>query len=218
MGERMRRGARADLAQLELLDRAERDLACHHGVERICGVDEAGRGPLAGPVLVAAVVLDPADPIAGLRDSKKLPEPTRRELATEIRRRARDWSVVAVDHQEIDRLNILGATLAGMRRAVDALDPRPELVLVDGNRLPALDIGDPAQWRAEVKGDDRFASIAAASILAKVERDRIMVELDAAHPGYGFASHKGYPTLQHRRALAELGPAPIHRRSFRLDY
>ncbi|MAE70761.1 MAG: ribonuclease HII [Gemmatimonadetes bacterium] len=199
------------------LDAAESELH-RKGLGPICGVDEAGRGPLAGPVVVAAVVLSHRRRVAGVRDSKKLSPASREELAAEIRVSALEYAIVAVDHEEIDRLNILTATLEGMRRAVESLDLRPALVLVDGNRLPKFEAEAGEEWRAVVKGDDRFASIAAASILAKVERDHIMVQLDRRYPGYGFAGHKGYPTVQHRRALSEMGPCPVHRRSFRLDY
>ena len=169
-------------------------------------------------MVVAAVVLSPLRRVAGVRDSKKLTPASREALALEIRATALKYAVIVVDHEEVDRLNILAATLEGMRRAVESLDLRPALVLVDGNRLPEVDAEEGVRWRAVVKGDDRFASIAAASILAKVERDRIMVQLDLRYPGYGFAAHKGYPTVQHRRALVAMGPCPVHRRSFRLDY
>jgi ribonuclease HII len=174
------------------------------------GVDEAGRGPLAGPVIAAAVILDPTAPIAGLRDSKRLSPARRVALAALIRSRALAWSLGIAGPEEIDRINILEATHAAMRRAVAGLDPAPELVLVDGNRLPGL----PVAGRAVVGGDDSVAAISAASILAKVERDGRMVALAQQYPGYGFDRHKGYPTAAHRRALSELGPSPAHRRSF----
>lgn len=177
----------------------------------VAGVDEAGRGPLAGPVVVAAVILDPRRRIRGLADSKILCEKRRDTLAPRIRERAIAWSVVVVDTAEIERLNILGATLAGMARAIAQLAPAPTLALVDGNRLPkAL----PCTARAVVGGDASEPAISAASILAKTERDRIMREFDLLHPGYGFARHKGYPTPEHFAALEQLGPCPIHRRGF----
>ena len=178
---------------------------------RICGVDEAGRGPLAGPVAVAAVILDPRRPIEGLGDSKKLSESRREALAPLIRDRALAWQLVFVSAAEIDQVNILQATLAGMSRAVRALSPTAELALVDGNRLPP-DLPCPAQ--ALVKGDALESAIMAASILAQVGRDQLMVAMDATHPGYGFAVHKGYPTPMHLEALRRLGPCPEHRRSF----
>ncbi len=181
------------------------------GEARIVGVDEAGRGPLAGPVAVAAVVLDPARRIEGLGDSKVLTESAREALFPRIQAEARAWSIVLVHAEEIDRLNILRATLEGMRRAVAALGIAPCRVLVDGNRLPP-GLGAPAE--AIVKGDARIAAISAASILAKVARDRWMLDLHGAYPGYGFAAHKGYPTPDHLDALRRLGPCPAHRRSF----
>lgn len=174
------------------------------------GVDEVGRGPLAGDVVAAAVMLDPKQPIEGLRDSKKLSHKRREQLAALIKDRALCWSVARASVAEIDQINILQASLLAMKRAVTALTPQPGFVLVDGNRLP--------QWsyaaQAVVKGDDRVGAIAAASILAKVQRDQELVELDAIYPGYGFASHKGYPTAVHLKALRELGVTPVHRRSF----
>lgn len=178
---------------------------------RIAGVDEAGRGPLAGPVVVAAVILDPACPIRGLADSKVLDAERREQLAILIRAHALAWSVCAVEAGEIDRLNILGATLAGMSRALRRLQPGPALALIDGNRLPP-DL--PCPGRAIVRGDASEPAISAASILAKTARDRLMLELDHRYPGYGFGQHKGYPTAAHVRALGELGPCPEHRRSF----
>jgi ribonuclease HII len=176
----------------------------------IAGVDEVGRGPLAGDVVAAAVILDPARPIAGLRDSKKLSARRREELAGLIMDRALAWSVARATVAEIDQLNILQASLLAMHRAVRALEPQPVYVLVDGNRLPRWD------YAAEpvVKGDDRVPAIAAASILAKVQRDRELVELERQYPGYGFAAHKGYPTAAHLEALQTLGVTPVHRRSF----
>jgi ribonuclease HII len=180
-------------------------------VRRIAGVDEAGRGPLAGPVVVAAVILDPRRPIDGLADSKVLSEAQRDELAPLIRAHALAWSVVAVDIDEIERLNILGATLIGMERALRALQTAPVLALIDGNRLPK---NLPCRARAIVDGDATEPAIGAASILAKTERDRIMRAFDDAHPGYGFARHKGYSTPEHLVALERLGPCAIHRRGF----
>ena len=176
----------------------------------ICGVDEAGRGPLAGPVVVAAVVLDPARPIAGLDDSKKLEPAEREALAPLIRAAARGFSVIVVPAAEVDSLNVLGATLAGMARAVAALSEPPSLALIDGDRPPRLCV----PLRTVVRGDAKVPAIAAASVLAKVARDALMVELDAVHPGYGFAKHKGYPTPDHLAALKRLGPCVEHRRSF----
>lgn len=178
---------------------------------RIAGVDEAGRGPLAGPVAVAAVILDPSRPIAGLGDSKALSEARRDALEPLIRERALAWHVEWVSAAEIDRLNILRATLEGMARAVNALRPGAERALIDGNRLPP---GLPCPAEALVKGDAREPAIMAASILAKVARDRWMRELDVLHPGYGFAVHKGYPTPAHLEILRRLGPCVEHRRSF----
>jgi len=178
---------------------------------RVCGVDEAGRGPLAGPVAVAAVILDPRRPIEGLGDSKALSEARRDALAPLIRERALAWHLEFVGTDEIDRLNILHATMAGMARAVHALRPQADYALVDGNRIPP---GLPCPAEALVKGDAREPAIMAASILAKVARDQLMVAMDATHPGYGFAVHKGYPTPMHLEALRRLGPCEQHRRSF----
>ena len=177
----------------------------------IAGVDEAGRGPLAGPVVVAAVILDPLRPIEGLADSKVLSAARREQLAIEIRCRVLAFAICVVEADEIDRLNILGATLAGMSRAVAALAIRPALALIDGNRVPK-DL--PCRGQAIVRGDASEAAISAASILAKTERDRIMCALDLIHPGYGFHKHKGYPTAEHFESLRRLGPCPQHRRSF----
>ena len=178
---------------------------------RVAGVDEAGRGPLAGPVVVAAVILDPAQPIAGLADSKALTERKRDQLALEIRERALAFSICHVEAEEIDRLNILAATLLGMSRALSALSIAPSFALIDGNRLP----GDlPCPARAIVGGDASEPAISAASILAKTTRDAFMIALDAIHPGYDFARHKGYPTAAHIEAIERLGPCPQHRRSF----
>lgn len=177
----------------------------------LCGVDEAGRGPLCGPVCCGAVILDPDNPIPGVTDSKKLSEKRREELYGEITQKALAWHVEFVSPQEIDEKNILWATMAGMTRAVQALGQKPGLVLVDGNRCPP-DLGFPS--RPVVKGDATSASIAAASILAKVSRDRFMLELDAQYPQYQLAKHKGYPTALHYQLIAQYGIQPFYRRSF----
>ena len=176
----------------------------------VCGVDEAGRGPLAGPVVAAAVILDPAYRIAGLNDSKKLSAVRRAELAVRIRADALSWAVAEASVEEIDRLNILHATLLAMQRAVAGLAIRPERVLVDGNRCPRLDI--PVE--AVVRGDGKIAAIAAASVLAKTVRDAGMRALHEHYPQYGFDRHMGYPTEAHCAALAAHGASPAHRRSF----
>ncbi|OJU86962.1 MAG: ribonuclease HII [Burkholderiales bacterium 66-5] len=178
--------------------------------ERVAGVDEAGRGPLAGPVVAAAVILDPARPIAGLMDSKALSAVRREQLFDLIQARALAWHVAEASREEIDAINILQATLLAMRRAVQGLRLQPARVLVDGNRLPLLAM--PAE--AIVKGDAKVAAISAASILAKVTRDRWCLGLHARWPQYGFDQHKGYGTAQHLAALAEHGACPEHRRSF----
>ncbi|HOW61386.1 MAG TPA: ribonuclease HII [Candidatus Contendobacter sp.] len=176
----------------------------------IAGVDEVGRGPLAGPVVAAAVILDPARPIAGLADSKTLSPLRREQLATEIRAKALAWALGRAEVAEIDRLNILQASLLAMQRAIAALSIVPEQALVDGNRCPPL----ACPCRAIVKGDATVPAISAASILAKVARDAEMGELHERYPRYGFAQHKGYPTAAHRDALRRFGPCPEHRRSF----
>lgn len=176
----------------------------------VCGIDEAGRGPLAGPVVAAAVILDPARPIPGLNDSKKLSEKKRDALAILIRERAVAWAVAEASVEEIDRLNILHATMLAMQRAVVGLAVRPTSAMVDGNRCPKLDI--PAE--AVVKGDGKIASIAAASILAKTVRDGGMLALHEQYPMYGFDRHMGYPTAAHCLALEVHGASPVHRRSF----
>ena len=176
----------------------------------MAGVDEAGRGPLAGPVVAAAVVLDDRRPIAGLADSKKLSPRRREQLCDEILAHALCCSVAEASVDEIDRLNILQATLLAMQRAVAGLRLRPALVLVDGNQLPVLDV----RAEAVVRGDARVAAISAASIVAKVTRDRGLDALHRAFPGYGFLQHKGYGTAQHLAALSQLGPCHAHRRSF----
>ena len=176
----------------------------------VAGVDEVGRGPLAGPVIAAAVILDPVRNIAGLKDSKQLSETARNRLAGEIRSKAKSWAIGRAEIEEIDELNILYASLLAMRRAVEALAVSPALALVDGNRCPDLQ----CEARAVVKGDQTVPAISAASILAKVCRDAEMVDMDRLYPGYGFARHKGYPTSQHLQALAEKGICAIHRRSY----
>lgn len=180
-------------------------------VRLICGVDEVGRGPLIGAVVTAAVMLDPAKPISGLTDSKKLSEKRRAELAEQIKQHALCWALGRAEPEEIDQLNILHATMLAMRRAVAALPIRPEWVLVDGNRT--TDFGVPAS--AVIKGDALVAEISAASILAKVARDAEMHALHQAYPQYGFADHKGYPTVAHLAAIAEHGVLAEHRRSFK---
>ena len=174
------------------------------------GIDEAGRGPLAGPVVVAAVILDPEHHIEGLRDSKKLTERKRVALFPEIQKYALSWSIVEVAVQDIDELNILQATLSGMRKAERSLDQRPELALVDGNRDPGL----PCTTRTIVQGDRLEPAISAASILAKVHRDRLMLAMHQFYPHYGFDRHKGYPTAMHLESLKKFGPCAEHRRSF----
>ncbi len=177
---------------------------------RVCGADEAGRGPLAGPVVAAAVILDPLQSIDGLRDSKQLSPVRREELARTIRGRAMAWAVAEASVQEVDRLNILQASLLAMKRAIELLDPAAEIALIDGNQLPRLRI----EARAIIGGDALEPAISAASILAKEHRDRLMAELDVLFPGYGFAEHAGYPTPRHLERLRELGPCAAHRRSF----
>lgn len=183
---------------------------CPYPGTLLAGVDEVGRGPLAGDVVAAAVILDPGNPIVGLADSKKLSEKRREALFDEICEKALSFAIARATVEEIDQLNILHASLLAMKRAVVQLSLQPEFVLVDGNRKP--------DWHyacdTVVKGDDRVAAIAAASILAKVTRDREMVLLDQQYPGYGLAGHKGYPTKLHMEALAQLGVTPIHRKSF----
>lgn len=178
---------------------------------RVCGVDEAGRGPLAGPVVAAAVILDERRPIEGLADSKTLSERVRERLAPLIRERALAWSIASASVEEIDTLNILQATLLAMRRAVEGLVPQPDEAWVDGNRCPELRV----RARAIVGGDASVAAISAASILAKTARDAEMRRLHLAYPGYGLDRHKGYDTAAHRAALRALGPQAFHRRSFR---
>ena len=176
----------------------------------VAGVDEAGRGPLAGPVIAGAVILDPENPIAGLKDSKRLTALRRDSLYAEIQEKALAWAVGRAEVEEIDRINILQATMLAMQRAVADLVPSAEHALIDGNRCP--DLACPAQ--AIVKGDSRVAAVSAASIMAKVTRDREMLSLDVIYPGYGLAQHKGYPSKAHIQALDNLGVSPVHRRSY----
>lgn len=192
-------------AMLELENQAYEE-----GFQAVCGIDEAGRGPLAGPVFAAAVILPPGLIIEGLNDSKQLSEKKREELFDVICREAACYGIGMADHREIDRMNILQATFEAMRRAVSQLSARPDLALVDGNRDPGLDI----ETRTVIKGDAKSASIAAASILAKVSRDRFMLELDREYPAYQFVKHKGYPTKAHYQAIRENGPSPVHRKTF----
>lgn len=187
-------------------DNGRRKFAC----PLVAGVDEVGRGPLAGPVVAAAVMLPPRPLPKGLTDSKALTAEERESLDIKIRQRAIAWAISEASVAEIDRYNILGATLLAMQRAVAALSVKPFAAWIDGNRPPALSV----PMRMVVGGDGRVPAISAASVIAKVSRDRQMVELDAVYPGYGLASHKGYGTPAHRAALAELGPTPIHRYSF----
>ncbi|MBE6778792.1 MAG: ribonuclease HII [Ruminococcaceae bacterium] len=181
------------------------------GYACFCGVDEAGRGPLAGPVYAAAVILSPDAPILGINDSKKLSEKKREQLFDIICQQAVAFSVASASVEEIERLNILQATFLAMRRAVEGLGVTPDLAAIDGNKIPP-GLSMPAI--SVVKGDALSAAIGAASVLAKVSRDRVMKEMDAVYPGYGFAVHKGYGTVAHINALRDLGPCPIHRPSF----
>ena len=176
----------------------------------VAGVDEVGRGPLCGAVVTAAVILDPSRPILGLNDSKKLTEARREKLYDEIIEKALSWHIARAEVEEIDELNILHATMLAMQRAVEGLHITPKMAMIDGNRCPKLTM--PAE--AVVKGDSKVPAIAAASILAKVSRDREMAAFELIYPGYGIGGHKGYPTPVHLEALARLGPTPIHRRSF----
>lgn len=176
----------------------------------VAGVDEVGRGPLAGPVVAAAVILDPERPIEGLADSKKLTEKRREALSEEIKEKALSWSISRADVEEIDQINILQASLLAMKRSVETLSRQPELALIDGNHCPELDCA----MEAIIKGDSKEPAISAASILAKVARDNEMKAMDDKYPGYGFAKHKGYPTKQHREAIIKLGITDIHRKSY----
>lgn len=176
----------------------------------ICGVDEAGRGPLAGPVFAAAVILDPARPIEGLRDSKKLSETQRGLLAEQIKAKALAWSIAQCSVEEIDSLNILQASMLAMRRAVEGLAVQPTLALIDGNRCPVM----PVRSEAIVKGDDKVPAISAASILAKTARDALLLALHKTYPHYAFDQHKGYPTALHLERLRSHGVSPVHRKSY----
>lgn len=176
----------------------------------VCGVDEAGRGPLAGPVVAAAVILHPDRPIEGLRDSKKLTADRRAELAPLIKRHALAWAIAECSHQEIDTINIFQATMLAMRRAVEALSTAPTIALIDGNHSPAMAV----RCHPIVEGDDKVHAISAASILAKTARDAMLVALHELYPQYGFDQHKGYSTALHMERLREHGPCPAHRRSF----
>ena len=180
------------------------------GGEVICGVDEAGRGPLAGPVFAAAVILDPAKPIAGLRDSKKLSAAKREALALLIQRDALAWSIAQCSETEIDTLNILQATMLAMRRAIEGLSMVPTLALIDGNRCPVCTV----RAEAIIKGDDKVAEISAASILAKTARDAALMHMHQQYPDYAFDQHKGYGTAQHMAALQAYGPSDCHRMTF----
>lgn len=197
--------------QLRHLLRREREL-WEAGIGRIAGVDEAGMGPLAGPVVAAAVMFPSGAGLRGVHDSKRLTALQRRRLAVEIREKATAYAVIRLEVQEIDRLNIYRAGLEAMRRAVEGLGPAPEFVLVDARRIPGLEIDQ----EAVIGGDAKCHAIAAASILAKTSRDELMERYDDQYPGYDFASHKGYATRAHRAAIRRLGPTPIHRRSFTL--
>ncbi|MFM7483487.1 MAG: ribonuclease HII, partial [Burkholderiaceae bacterium] len=178
--------------------------------EVVCGVDEAGRGPLAGPVFAAAVILDPSKQIAGLRDSKKLSASRRDQLALLIQRDALAWSIAQCSAAEIDALNILQATMLAMRRAIEGLSLVPTLALIDGNRCPVTTV----RTEAIIKGDDKVMAISAASILAKTARDALLTDMHTRYPQYGFDQHKGYPTALHLARLREYGVTPEHRRSF----
>jgi ribonuclease HII len=207
--ERRRRKNRAEGQRLRRVLRHENAL-WDRGVQYVAGVDEVGMSPLAGPVVAAAVVLPRGFRMAGVDDSKKLDAPTRERLAAAIRQDCVCWSLGSVGPEEIDRINIYRAGLLAMRRAIEGLETRPEHLLIDARRLKEVDLPQTPI----VKGDALSISIAAASIVAKVSRDSLMVELDARYPGYGFARHKGYPVREHYDALDRLGATPIHRRSF----
>lgn len=186
------------------------DVLMAQSADLIAGVDEAGRGPLAGPVVAAAVILDPDNPIEGLRDSKKLSEEVRERLALEIKEKALCWSVAHATVEEIDEINILQATMLAMKRAIEGLRIKPGLVLVDGNRLPPVKL----PMDAIVKGDDLIPAISAASIIAKTTRDGWLREIDKAYPEYGFAKHKGYGVKAHIAAIEKYGVLPVHRKTF----
>lgn len=181
------------------------------GASLVCGADEAGRGPIAGPVFAAAVILDPERPVDGLKDSKKLSERRRDELAQWIKERAKAWSIAQCSVEEIDELNILWASMLAMKRAIETLSVKPELALIDGNRCPK---GLSIHAEAIVKGDDRVPAISAASILAKTARDAVMKKLHVQYPEYGFNRHKGYPTAFHLAQLEKFGVSPVHRRTY----
>jgi len=182
----------------------------------VAGVDEAGRGPLAGPVVAAAVILDPACPVEGVKDSKALTEVRRESLSRAVRSQALAWSIAWADAAEIDTVNILEATHLAMRRAILGLRVRPAFVEIDGNRVPNLVFnGEQIDAMAVVGGDAQIPAIGAASIIAKVFRDRMMMRMDRIYPDYGFARHKGYGTAQHMQSIERFGPCPLHRRSFR---
>lgn len=206
---RRRERAAAEDARLDALWSCERELR-PRGARRAAGVDEVGMGPLAGPVVAAAVILPDGVRLEGLRDSKQLTRAARERLAREVREVALAVAIGVTSRAEIDRINIYQAGLLAMRRAVEALRPRADGALVDARRIPQIDIPQAAV----AGGDDRVASISAASVVAKVYRDTLMCELDARHPGYGFAQNRGYGTAAHLDALARLGPSPAHRRSF----
>lgn len=182
-----------------------------YGYEFVAGVDEAGRGPLAGPVYAAAVIFPKDVVIDGINDSKKLTEKKREALFNIIKEKALAYSIVSVDEKAIDEINILNASMNAFKIALESLEIKPDFALLDGNRAPELDI----PFETVVKGDAKVQAIAAASILAKVARDRYITEMDAVYPQYGFAKHKGYPTKDHKEAVAKYGPSPIHRRTFR---
>ncbi len=212
LGRRLTRAqasARAERRRLNSMLKKERRL-WRSGTERVAGVDEAGMGPLAGPVVAAAVIFEPGTGICGMDDSKKLSSARRNELAEIIARDAVAMGIGEASVPEIDRLNIFHAGLLAMKRAVAVLHPAPEVALVDGRRIPGLEIPQEAC----VGGDRRHFSIAGASILAKTHRDRLMLKLDRVYPEYGFARHKGYPTRQHRRAIEKYGTTPVHRSRF----
>jgi len=198
------------MGDLPELGAPDRD-AYRLGYCRVCGLDEAGRGPLAGPVVAAAVVLEPGEAIPGLDDSKRLSARARARLEPAIKAAARDWSVAVASPAEIDALNILQASLLAMTRAVEGLRARPDFLLVDGNRP----VPTPIPQQTIVGGDGLSLAVAAASVLAKEHRDALMEDYAGVYPEYGFHLHKGYPTAEHREALRRLGPCPIHRRSFR---
>ena len=205
--EKARLRLEKEMARMTVMLSYEREYASYTAV---CGIDEAGRGPLAGPVVAGAVILPKDDIILYLNDSKKLSEKKREELYDEIRSRAVAWGVGIVDENVIDEINILNATYEAMKKAVDSLGIRPDLLLNDAVTIPGIEIPQVPI----VKGDAKCASIAAASIMAKVTRDRMMLEYDRLYPEYGFAGHKGYGTKAHTDAILEFGPCPIHRRTF----